>query len=386
MQSIDSRDVMIDDMYIFDANKIVVLCKSFKFQRMKRNILHNLLDTNHEKLFAIKFMQSTSINRFQLQQQFKSTNVVIILFITTFDANVFDVLTIIAIEVNIHVTKFIDDVKINDLDVDFLLIIDIFEKLRDQTNLILSSSLLVINSTIVHLKSYFQSKLIDISSMTIDDENSDVDFSSHSISRTKYDNTIVISTLFTSKTKILNVSTILLFIVAQEIDIDLTKISFDTIFAKIDVDSLLIIFILNAFKNQTKKSLLVTFFQVNFTFVNAQKALNVARDTSLLTIFLSNNFAIKFVLSKQKYKSKFVFFQKRSISSKLALFFLSNDANSLFLYINLFAFSSNIAIYEFDFFFHSNLENYTILFKEIATIYIEKIRSFQSQKSYMLDD
>lgn len=384
MQPTGSRGVMAGDMYIFDEDKVVVLCKGLKFQRMKRNVLHSLLGVNHEVPPANKSMQPTPNNHSLFQQNLKPTGANDTLPTRASGANLSDVLATIATEVGVDITELTDDAKVSDLGVDSLLTIGILEKLRDQTDLALPSSLFVTNPTIAHLKSYFQVKLAATSSVAVDDEDSEADSSSRSTPQILYGSTAATSALSTPEAEVPDEPTVLRSIIAHEVGIDLTEISPDTSLAEIGVDSLLTISILDAFKTQMGKSLPATFFQDNHTLANAQRALCVPRDTSLSAVSLPSQPAVKSVSLKQKYKSKSVLLQGRPVPGQPALFLLPDGAGSLFSYINLPALPSGVAVYGLDSPFHSNPQDYTIPFEEVASIYIAEIRSLQPQGPYML--
>lgn len=381
MQPTGSRGVMAGDMYIFDEEKVVVLCKGLKFQRMKRNVLHSLLGMNQEAPPVNKSTQPTPKTHSLFQQNMKPTGADDTLPTSASGATFSDVLATIATEVGVDITELTDDAKVSDLGVDSLLTIGILEKLRDQTDLALPSSLFVTSPTIADLKSYFQVKLAATPSVAVDDEDSEVDSSSRS---TPQISTAATSALSTPEAEVPDEATVLQSIIAHEVGIDLTEISPDTTLAEIGVDSLLTISILDAFKTQTGKSLPATFFQDNPTLAIAQRALCVPRDASLSTASLPRQPALKSVSFKQKYKSKSVLLQGRPVPGQPALFLLPDGAGSLFSYINLPALPSGIAVYGLDSPFHSNPQDYTIPFEAVAAIYIAEIRSLQPQGPYML--
>ena len=383
MQPTGSRGVMAGDMYIFDEDKVVVLCKGLKFQQMKRSILHSLLGTNHGSLPANSLLPTPN-NRSKSQHKPKPAGTVATLPTRTSGTGFSSVLATIATEVGVHITELTDDANLSDLGVDSLLTIGILEKLRDQTDLALPSSLFVSNPTIGHLKSYFQTTLAAIPSLAIDDEDSDADSSSHSTPQIRYASTAATSALSTPEAEVSEEPTVLQSIIAHEVGIDLTEISPDTSLAEIGVDSLLTISILDAFKTQMGKSLPATFFQDNPTLADAQRALCVPRNTSLSAISLPGQSAVGSIPLKQKHKSKSVLLQGRPVPGKPALFLLPDGAGSLFSYINLPALPSGVAVYGLDSPFHSKPEDYTIPFEEVASIYIEEIRSLQPQGPYML--
>ena len=384
MQPTGSRGVMAGDMYIFDEDKVVLLCKGLKFQRMKRNVLHSLLGVNHELPPANKPIQSTPNNHSVFQQNLKPTGVNDTLPTRESGANISDVLATIATEVGVDITELTDDAKLSDLGVDSLLTIGILEKLRDQTDLALPSSLFVANPTIAHLKSYFQVQMAATPSVVVDEVDSEVDSSSRSTPQILYGSTAATSAMSTPEAEVSDEPMVLQSIIAHEVGIDLTEISPDTSFAEIGVDSLLTISILDAFKTQTGKSLPATFFQDNPTLAHAQRALCVPRSSLLPAATLPSQPAIKSASPKQKHKSKSVLLQGRPLPNQPALFLLPDGAGSLFSYINLPALPSGIAVYGLDSPFHSNPQDYTIPFEAVASIYISAIRALQPQGPYML--
>ncbi|KAL8925721.1 MAG: hypothetical protein Q9172_002112 [Xanthocarpia lactea] len=377
MQPAGPRGLMAGDMYLFDDDKIVVLCKGLKFQQMKRDLLHSLLGTSQGALAAKRSTHSTPVQRPESQQQ-PTTAAVSASPTTVSNTGFHDVLATIAREVGVHTTELTDDAKVSDLGVDSLLTIGILEKLRDQTGLALPSSLFVTNPTIAHLRGYFQ---VEMAATSIDDGDSDVDSSSH----TSYVSTTATSALATPpNAEVPDAPAVLLSIIADEVGIDLTEISPDTTLAEIGVDSLLTISILDAFRTQMGKGLPATFFQDHPTLADSQRALGVPKTTPLTAVTRRNKPAVGSVLSKQSYKSKSVLLQGRPVPGKPALFLLPDGAGSLFSYLNLPALPSGVAVYGLDSPFHRNPAEFTVSFEEVASIYIEEIRSLQPQGPYML--
>ncbi|KAL8730110.1 MAG: hypothetical protein Q9166_004309 [cf. Caloplaca sp. 2 TL-2023] len=385
MQPTGSRGVMTGDMYLFDGDEVVVLCKGLKFQQMKRNVLHSLLGTSQGARSTYKPTQSTPASHPQAQQQLTITATVTTSPNAASGTDFAAVLTTIATEVGVHTTELTDDAKVSDLGVDSLLTITILEKLRDQTGLALPSSLFVTNPTIAELKGYFLDKLTVTPSKTTNDEDSDASSPFQSTPPTSYASTVASSALSTPpEAEIPDAPTVMLSIIAHEVGIDLTETSPDTTLAEIGVDSLLTISILDAFKSQMGKSLPATFFQDHHTIAAVQRVLGVPKSTAASVILPPSNLVIESLSRQKNYKSKSVLLQGRPIPGKPALFLLPDGAGSLFSYINLPALPSGVAVYGLDSPFHSNPIDYIIPFEEVASIYIEEIRSLQPKGPYML--
>ncbi|KAL9581498.1 MAG: hypothetical protein Q9212_003866 [Teloschistes hypoglaucus] len=382
MQPSGSRGVMAGDMYIFDGDEIVVLCKGLKFQRMKRTILHSLLGTSHEAEPIRKPQQSSTTKTIQSHGSSQTSS--------SPDASSSEgfsgVLATIAAEVGIDTGELTDDAKISDLGVDSLLTITILGKLRTQTGLDLPSSLFVTYTTVVALKEYFLDRMVVSSSLSNDGE-SDRASTSQSPADTPWASTALSSAPSTSppeEAEAPDASSIMLAIISQEVGISATEILPSTSLAEIGVDSLLTISILDAFKTRTGKSLAATFFQDHPTVAKIQKALGVRNSILPPAVSSSSKLTREAQPLKEQHRSKSVLLQGRPVPGKPALFLLPDGAGSLFSYINLPPLPSGVAVYGLDSPFHNNPADYTLPFEEIAAIYIREIRTLQPQGPYML--
>ncbi|KAI4198281.1 MAG: hypothetical protein LQ350_005364 [Teloschistes chrysophthalmus] len=376
MQPSGSRGVMAGDMYIFDGDEIVVLCKGLKFQRMKRNVLHSLLGTSHEAEPVRKPQQSSMHKTVQSHEVPQASS----------SEGFSGVLATIAAEIGMDTGELTDDAKISDLGVDSLLTITILGKLRTQTGLDLPSSLFVTYSTVAALKGYFLDRMVASSSL-INDGESDRASTSQSPAYTSWASTALSSAPSTPPPKEAeapDASSIMLAIIAQEVGISATEILPSTSLAEIGVDSLLTITILDAFKTQTGKSLAATFFQDNTTVAKIQKVLGVRNSTLPPAVSPPSKLTREAQPLKVQHRSKSVLLQGRPVPSKPALFLLPDGAGSLFSYINLPSLPSGVAVYGLDSPFHNNPADYQIPFEEVASIYIREIRTLQPQGPYMI--
>ncbi|KAL9585668.1 MAG: hypothetical protein Q9203_004154 [Teloschistes exilis] len=382
MQPSGSRGVMAGDMYIFDGDEIVVLCKGLKFQRMKRTILHSLLGTSHEAAPVRKPQQSSTSKTVQSHGVPSISQSPV----ASPSEGYTGVLATIAAEVGIDTGELTDDAKISDLGVDSLLTITILGKLRTQTGLDLPSSLFVTYSTVAALKGYFLDRMVASSSL-INDGESDRASAPQSPAYTPWASTALSSAPSTpppEEAEALGASLIMLAIVAQEVGISATELLPSTSFAEIGVDSLLTISILDAFKTRTGKVLAATFFQDNETVIKMESALRVRKSTLPPAVSPSSKLTQGAQPSKEQHRSKSVLLQGRPVPGKPALFLLPDGAGSLFSYINLPPLPSGVAVYGLDSPFHNSPTDYTIPFEDVAAIYIREIRTLQPQGPYML--
>ncbi|KAL8826801.1 MAG: hypothetical protein Q9191_003572 [Dirinaria sp. TL-2023a] len=379
MQPTGSRGVMAGDMYIFDGDDIVVLCKGLKFQQMKRNVLHSLLGTNQGPAPATRPKEAAAISQFS-QRLKASPKVVIVPPVETPGADLSNVLTTIATEVGVDNSELVDDARISDLGVDSLLTITILGRLREETGLDLPSSLFVTYPTVAQLKEYFVDNMT-VSQRPLDDDDSDASSYVPSM-ETSLASTAFNSALSTPpEAEAPDAVDVLLSIIAHEVGIDLAEILPSTPFAEIGVDSLMTISILDAFKTQLGMNLPAMFFQENPTVADVQRALGV-KDKTIQTSPSSK--PSKASEKTPKYRSKSVLLQGRPAPGKPALFLLPDGAGSLFSYISLPSLPSGLPVYGLDSPFHDNPIDYTLSFEEVASIYISEIRSIQPQGPYML--
>ena len=373
MQPEGTRGVMAGDVYIFDGDKIVVVCRGIKFQKMKRTILQSLLGTGQEAAPAPTVVASKQI----LHHSFGATKTAVT-SVTGRPSGAFSkVLETIASEVGVDIGELSDDAKISDLGVDSLLTISILGRLRPETGLDLPSSLFIAYPTIALLKAFFLENMAPSQSLAYD---SDSDNSTHITSSSTSHQSSALSTPPAEP----DVVAILLSIIAKEVGIDVAEIQPSTPFAEIGVDSLLTISILDSFKSQMKMSLPATFFHENPTFADVEKTLGVPSTRPNLPnpplLFPETTLGS----SKQVFRSKSVLLQGRPSLDRPSLFLLPDGAGSLFSYITLPALPSGVAVYGLDSPFHNSPIDYTLSFEEVASLYIEEIRTIQPNGPYLL--
>ncbi len=380
MQPIGTRGVMAGDVYIFDGDQIVVLCKGIKFQKMKRNILQSLLSTGHEEAPPARLVPSKRT----VQGSVIESKVAITPSISIRPASggFSSILETIASEVGIDVSDFTDDGKISDLGVDSLLTISILGRLRSETGLDLPSSLFIAHPTVAQLRSFFSDKVAPPQSVG---DYEDSEMSSSTVGNTPGSSTSHESqnTAVTTPAEPDTVA-VLMSIIAREVGIDATEILPSTPFADLGVDSLLTISILDSFKSEMRMSLAATFFHENPTLTDVQKVLGVA-PMPQKSLRMHPEFPEMSVgPSKQSLRSKSVLLQGRPTPNRPALFLLPDGAGSLFSYISLPPLPSGVAVYGLDSPFHDSPKDYTITFEEVASIFIQEIRAIQPQGPYML--
>ena len=377
MQPVGTRGVMAGDVYIFDGERIVVLCKGIKFQKMKRNVLKSLLSTGQEEAPQPRLIQSTRT----VQRSVVVTKAAITPVARGSGGQFSKVLETIASEVGIEVSELTDDAKISDLGVDSLLTISILGRLRPETGLDLPSSLFITYPTVAQLRSFFEDKVAP-PEIFIDDEDNVLSTASNTpgSSATSLEG---LNTVATTPAEPDVVAT-LMSIIAREVGIDVAEIQPSTPFADLGVDSLLTISILDAFKSEMRMSLAATFFHENPTLADVQRALGVPSIPQTSHSTPSDFPGMDLGPPKQSLRSKSVLLQGRPTPDRPALFLLPDGAGSLFSYISLPTLPSGVAVYGLDSPFHNSPKDYTLSFEEVASIFIEEIRALQPHGPYML--
>lgn len=378
MQPIGTRGVMAGDVYIFDGEQIVVLCKGIKFQKMKRNILQSLLTRDQEEIVPPPLIPSKRT----VQGSVIAKKDAVIPSAKDSSGGFLQILETIASEVGIQVSELTDDAKMSDLGVDSLLTISILGRLRPETGLDLSSSLFIAYPTVAQLRGFFLNSVAPAQSVA-DDEDSDM--SSRAASSTPEASASFgsLTTMATTPAEP-DIVAILMSIIAREVGIDATEIQPSTPFADLGVDSLLTISILDSFKSEMRMSLAATFFHENPTFADVEKVLGIPSLPQVSLSTLSDFRERNTEPSKPSLRSKSVLLQGRPAPNRPALFLLPDGAGSLFSYISLPPLPSGVPIYGLDSPFHNSPEDYTLSFEEVASIFIKEIRTIQPQGPYML--
>ena len=372
MQPVGLRGVMAGDVYVFDGNEIVILCKGLKFQKLKRNVLHSLLGTGNKAA-------PTPTPRFSTVEE-SPRRTLAAAKAEVMSGSFSAILTSIATEVGVDVSELIDGAKVNELGVDSLLTISILGRLRTETNLDLPSSLFISHPTVAELRTYFSEKLASPQILVDDDDSDDSSFTPGSGKTTMQ--TSAVST--PSEGEAPDRVAILLSIIAHEVGISRAEILPSTPFAEIGVDSLLTISILDTAKSQIGMSLPAMFFQENPTAEAVQKAIGTPKTTPDSSASSPSAQTNKPPQTQQSLRSKSVLLQGRPVSGQPALFLLPDGAGSLFSYISLPSLPSGIAVYGLDSPFHNSPADYTLTFEEVASLYIAEIRSIQPKGPYIL--
>ena len=374
MQPSGSRGVQAGDVYIFDGDEIVVVCKGIKFQQMKRTTLQSLLGTGHQGSTAPKSVTTKP----QRQRQAVMRKPVTTPAAQKIGGGFSEILETIASEVGVEVSELGDDVKISDVGVDSLLTISILGRLRPDTGLDLPSSLFIEYPSIAQLKAFFLDKMALLPAV-VDDDDSD---SSSEDETPGFSRSHSNSTISTPEEP--DAIAVLMSIIASEVGIEESEIQLSTPFAEIGVDSLLTISILDAYKTEIGINLSANFFHENPTFSDVQKALGVpAAPQNPLDLPLAR-LEKKSRPSEQDFRSKSVLLQGRPEKGRQALFLLPDGAGSLFSYISLPALPSGVPVYGLDSPFHNSPIDYNISFEAVAAIYIQEIRKIQPHGPYML--
>ena len=378
MQEQGSRGVMAGDVYVFDGDEIVVLCKGLKFQKMKRTILNNLLGTTKDPMPA-STSHAIAVNQ-KLQRTVAVTEAKVKPPTVDSHNSFSEILAIIAGEVGVNVSELTDGTKVSDLGVDSLLTISILGKLRMETKLDLPSSLFTSCPTFADLRAFFSDKLVSPQGQAYDIDSDDSSYGTGSATNTQQS-----SALSTPpEAEAPDAVAVLMSIIAHEVGLDATEILPSTPFAEIGVDSLLTISILDAFKTQIGMSLPAMFFQENPNPAAVQKAIGVPKPKSNPSAQPPNPPTRKLEPAQHAVRSKSVLLQGRQTPDKASLFLLPDGAGSLFSYIHLPSLPSSVAVYGLDSPFHDSPVDYTLSFSEVASIYINEIRSIQPKGPYML--
>ena len=378
MQPIGTRGVMAGDVYIFDGDQVVVVCKGIKFQTIKRNVLHSLLSQGRQEAprqRPIPSKQEITSKR-EIQSSMMAGKAATI---PNGSKSVENVLTTIASEVGVDISELTDDARVSDLGVDSLLTITILGILREKTGFDLPSSLFITYPTVAQLRGFFLDKAAPSQSVA-DAEDSDTTSDTSSSSSRADTSHGDLSSRVSSPAEPDNVA-LLMSIIAREVELDVSEIQASTPFADIGVDSLLTISILDAVKLEMSMSLAATFFHENPTLNDVQRVLGVPLPPQKS---ISTPSEVSVAPKKQPLRSKSVLLQGRTTPNRSALFLLPDGAGSLFSYISLPSLPSGVAVYGLDSPFHNSPKDYTISFEEVAAIFIREIRSIQPHGPYML--
>ena len=377
MQAVNNKGLMAGDVYVFDGDDVVVVCKGIKFQRMKRNILYNLLG-GHGGAASVpsapKAAAATSAAPIKASTKAPVKDA---------GPSFSTILDILAREIGVDIQDLTEDAKIADLGVDSLLTITILQKLRDETDLDLPSSLFIDFSSVSELRGYFSDKLVSHPSTGY--ESDDTDSSAQS---SEYSSSASSSALSTPPDEV-DAAGILLSTLVTEVGIDASEISSSTLFADIGVDSLLTITILDSLKTQLGLSLSASFFQEHETFAKAESALQRLANPNKAPVTTQQ---IRTEIAKPKsqpkaqsgLRAKSVLLQGRPTAGRSAVFLLAYGAGSLFSYISLPPLPSGVAVYGLDSPFLAKPTDYTISFEAVASVYVDEIREIQPHGPYMI--
>lgn len=378
MQPLGTRGVMAGDVYIFDDEQIVVVCKGIKFQTMKRNVLHSLLSQGQDRASREQPIPSKR----EVQTSMTVKKAAIIPSVRQSGGGIAKILKTIASEVGIEVSELTDDAKVSDLGVDSLLTITILGILREETGLDLPSSLFITYPTVAQLRSFFLDKVAQ-PQIILDAEDGDATSDTTSNSSEADTSHEDLSSMASTPAEPDNVA-LLMSIIAREVGLEVAEIQASTPFADLGVDSLLTISILDAVKSEMRLSLAATFFHENPTLNDVQKVLGVPLTPQKSLSTFTEPSEVSITSTKQSFRSKSALLQGRPAPNRPALFLLPDGAGSMFSYISLPSLPSGVAVYGLDSPFHNSPKDYTLTFEEVASIFIQEIRAIQPQGPYMI--
>jgi iterative type I PKS product template protein len=162
MEEIDSKGIWVGDVYFFDGDQVVALCKCLKFQRIQRRVLNCLIpspgspEKNEEPVGFVEATHTTMSQKKLRSPKNKLHDVVSkdTLVDTSFPGND-KALEIVATRIGVSVSELGDDDLLSDLGVDSLLSIDIAEGLRDLLGKGIPAALFHGSTKIKDLRKYF---------------------------------------------------------------------------------------------------------------------------------------------------------------------------------------------------------------------------------------
>ncbi|KAB8295217.1 hypothetical protein EYC80_007135 [Monilinia laxa] len=120
MQPTDTRGVMAGDIYVFDGDEIIAVCKGLKFQEIKRKVLGLLLERQSNSLAAMQGALKLPTRKITANLPIAKER----------RSNFGEILKIIASEAEIGVDELTDNACLVELGIDSLLAMGIVERIR----------------------------------------------------------------------------------------------------------------------------------------------------------------------------------------------------------------------------------------------------------------
>lgn len=223
MQETNTRGVMAGDIYVFDGDDIIAVCKGLKFQEIKRKVLDLLLDRQSNSVAAmqgvIKLPTSKIIDNLPIERESRSH----------FDG----ILEIIASEAEIGLDELTDNARLVELGIDSLLAMGIVERIRVLLKCAdIPSSIFFNFQTVSQLRVFFSNNIGSC-------ESSERETTTHSENVSTGSPITSISGIADEHLSNRQFPEILETILSEELEMPESEIGSSTRFAEIGVDSLM---------------------------------------------------------------------------------------------------------------------------------------------------
>ncbi|RAL65830.1 hypothetical protein DID88_005493 [Monilinia fructigena] len=244
MQPTDTREVMAGDIYVFDGDEIIAVCKGLKFQEIKRKVLDLLLER-----------QSNSLAAMQGAIKLPTSQTIANLPITKEPRSYFgEILEIIASEAEIGLDELTDNARLIELGIDSLLAMGIVERIRIFLKCAdIPSSIFFDFQTVSQLRTFFSNNFGSYESSERETTRHSEKLSAGSSTRS----TRCISDEDLSNRKF---PEILRTILSEELKIPKSEIGPSTRFAEIGVDSLMALNTISMIRSKACKNIDSNFF------------------------------------------------------------------------------------------------------------------------------
>ncbi|QSZ36678.1 hypothetical protein DSL72_006559 [Monilinia vaccinii-corymbosi] len=368
MQPTDARGVLAGDIYVFEENEIVAVCKGLKFQEIKRKILDRLplmrrSDSSVAMQGAIKPPTSKIIANLPTARESRSD----------FD----EILEIIASEAEINLEELTDNAHLAELGIDSLLAIGIVERIRAlEKGADIPSSIFFDFQTVSQLRTFF---LNNVGS----DDSSDQETASQS-EVLSTDSSATCSSGIVDEEILSNrpFPEILKTILSQELEIPESEILPSTRFAEIGVDSLMALNIASLMRLEACKNIDSNFFFDYPSFGDVLKLESKQRND--VEHFESNSISNETCYrSRQSPKATSVVLQQ-SGNSNSAIFLFPDGAGSAASYAGLPQIHPITTVYGLNSPFLKSPTDFNGTMAWIVSLYVDEVRARQKAGPYIL--
>ena len=386
MQETRTHGVMAGDVYFYEGDEVVAVCKDLRFQQIKRSILDHLLPPTSPRGVA-QVAHPVTKNDFHRARTIKpatreANEVLRQSGPSTAASMVSKALGIIASEVGVDVSELTDETIFADLGIDSLLTISIQARFFESLDKGIPTNLLFTYGTVKELRAFLMKSDPSADTPEVAHDESDDSSNPYSSAFSTGNNSPDVSITPDSMSHISDEDSpdALKVIFSSEVGVSPDEITEDTVLTELGIDSLLSLSILNAIKIHMGRDLPANFLYDHHTFGEVREALRQPRRQP----GLRSPGAIYQVSNREKFAASSILLQGTPSPGNPSAFLFPDGSGSAGSYVGLPLLNFGGVVYGLNSPFLSSAEDFTCSLQEVVSLFVAEIRRVQPHGPYSL--